>query len=378
MALKGIKVLEFMGLAPGPMCGTILADFGASVTVIEKIQRTVFDVMSNGKRILAVNLKTKEGVDIVKQLSNSSDVLLDTFRPGVMEKLGLGPEKLLEQNPRLIYARLTGYGQNNYNKMKAGHDINYVAVSGILSLLRRNNQPPFPPINLLGDFAGGSLLCAFGILLALLERSVSGKGQVVDTSMTQGLAYISTWLFKSRTLPIWSGEPGSNVLDGGFHFYQTYQTKDGKYMAVGALEPQFYSNLMKGLNLSEEEYSQFTDKDICKKKFQDVFLTKTQEEWCAIFDKLDACVTPVLDFDEIDKTKYHTFDNTFYRNDEGNVVPQPAPRLSRTQGISSSCKKMPKHGEHTITILREIGYSENQIKDLILSGHVYADKKSLL
>ncbi|KAI8435732.1 hypothetical protein MSG28_003974 [Choristoneura fumiferana] len=190
MALKGIKVVEMLGLAPGPLCGTILADFGASVTVVQKILQSPFDVMSNGKRMLSVDLKSKEGVYIIRKLCSSSDILLDTFRPGVMEKLGLGPEILLRENSGLIYARLSGYGQTGFYKSKAGHDINYVAMSGILSALSNQGAPPSPPVNLIADFAGGSFMCALGILLALYERTKSGKGQIVDASMTEGAAYL--------------------------------------------------------------------------------------------------------------------------------------------------------------------------------------------
>lgn len=377
MALKGIKVVEIMGLAPGPLCGTILADFGASVTTITKIKSEPFDVMSNGKRILAVNLKTREGIEIVRKLSCVSDVILDTFRPGIMEKLGLGPNKLLEENSRLIYARLTGYGQNGYLKHMAGHDINYVAMSGILSLLKQNNKPPIPPLNLLADFAGGSLLCTLGIILSLFERTQSGKGQVVDCSMTAGVAYLATWLFKSQNLPIWSGEPGTNALDGGLACYGTYETKDGKYMAVGPLEPQFYSKLLEGLNLSEDEYYQ-TRTEQNKKKFKEVFLTKTQDEWCAIFDNLDACVTPVLNFHNVDRSKYNVKSDNFYRDASNAIVPNPNPRLSRTPGVSVGRQALPKHGQDTIQILKELGYSKETIEDLINKGCIYANKLSHL
>ncbi|XP_026756943.1 alpha-methylacyl-CoA racemase [Galleria mellonella] len=378
MALKGIKVIEMMGLAPGPFCGSILADFGASVTVVQKIEPSPFDVMSNGKRMISVNLKTKEGVNILRKLCASSDVFLDTFRPGVLEKLGLGPNSLLEENSRLIYARLTGFGQKGNLKLKGGHDINYAAVSGVLSLLRNKKEPPRPPINLLADFAGGSVLCAFGILLALFERTKSGKGQIVDASMTEGLAYIASWLFRSRNLPIWSGEPGTNILDGGAPFYRTYKTKDNKYMAVGALEPKFYSNFLKGLGLSEDDYSQGEDIEHHMKIFEEVFLQKTQNEWCQIFDNLDACVTPVLDFDSIDNEKYYISDNLFKRNANNTIVPKPAPGLSNTPGISVGLQPLPQPGQHTIQVLKELGYDDYVINDLIKQGCVYASQKSNL
>lgn len=331
--------------------------------------------MSNGKRLLSINLKTKEGVKIMRKLCANSDIYLDTFRPGVMENLGLCPKLLLKENSRLIYARLTGYGQEGYLKTKAGHDINYVAMSGILSLLSRNNEPPIPPVNLLADFAGGSLLCVFGILLALFERSKSGKGQIVDCGMADGLAYLSTWLFKSRKLPIWSGKPGTNALDGGLSSYGTYKTKDGKFMAVGALEPQFYENLLRVLDLSDDE---ITNYETSRKKLEEIFLTKTQNEWSEIFENEDACVTPVLDFDSIDKFKYYSNGKSFYRDSEDMIVPETAPKLSRTPGTSVGRNPIPVHGQHTYEILRELGYSNQTINGLIQNGCVYSAQKSNL
>ncbi|KOB75844.1 Alpha-methylacyl-CoA racemase [Operophtera brumata] len=378
MALKGLKVVEIMGLAPGPLCGTILADFGATVTVVQRIEPAPFDVMSNGKKLLSINLKTKEGVKVMRKLSANSDIFLDTFRPGVMENLGLGPKLLLQENPRLVYARLTGYGQEGYLKTEAGHDINYVAMSGILSLLSRNNQPPTPPVNLLADFAGGSLMCVLGILLALFERSESGKGQIVDCGMTEGLAYLATWLFKSRRLPIWSGKPGTNALDGGLSQYGTYKTRDGKFMAVGALEPQFYENFLRALDLSDDEYSQITNYDTSRNKLEEIFLTKTQNEWSEIFENTNACVTPVLDLDSIDKSKYYSNGKSFYRDSADMIVPETAPKLSRTPGTSVGRKPIPVHGQHTYEILRELGYSNQSINALVQNGCVYSAQKSNL
>lgn len=337
-----------------------------------------FDVMSHGKRMISVNLKTKEGVKLVKKLCDTSDVFLDTFRPGVMEKLGLGPEDLLKSNSALIYARLTGYGQSGAYKFKAGHDINYTAISGVLSLLRKPKEPPRPPVNLLADFAGGGLMCAFGIVLALFERMKSGKGQIIDASMTEGAAYVATWLFKSRNLPIWSAEPGANALDGGFAFYSTYETKDGKFMAVGALEPQFYSNFLRGLQLSEDEYSQGENFDRNKNKFKEVFLTKTQDEWCQIFDNLDACVTSVVDIDSVDKNECNSTRKSFYKNDENLIVPEPAPKLLRTPGKSSGHNPLPQPGEHTVEIMKELGFNTKNINELIKNGIVYVCPKSNL
>ncbi|CAK1550083.1 unnamed protein product [Leptosia nina] len=378
MALKGVKVIEMIGLAPGPVCGTILADFGATVTVVHKLDPPPFDVMSSGKKMLSVNLKSNEGVDIIKKLCASTDVFIDTYRPGVLEKNGLGPNTLMKENSRLIYARLSGYGQTGYYKDKPGHDINYAGISGVLSMLTRKEQPPFPPLNLLADFAGGSLLTALGIVLALFERTMSGKGQVIDLSMTEGAAYVANWLFKSRSLPIFSQDPGKNILDGGVAFYNTYKTKDGKFMAVGALEPLFYSNFIKGLQLSEDVYYQGADQEMCQRKFQDVFLTKTQEEWTVIFDKLDACVTPVVYFDEVDKNQCNASRKSFYIDHNNNIAPEPAPKFSRTLPVATGKEAPPKHGQHTSEILTELGYSKTDIHELINKGCVYATEKSKL
>ncbi|KAJ2953767.1 hypothetical protein O0L34_g1394 [Tuta absoluta] len=367
-----------MGLAPGPFCGSILADFGASVTVVQKLDASPFDVMSHGKRMISVNLKTEQGIKIIRKLCAQSDILLDTFRPGVLEKLGLGPEILLEDNSRLIYARLTGYGQSGSFKLKAGHDINYVSMSGVLSSLGSKNEPPKPPINILADFGGGSVMCALGIVLALFERTKSGKGQVIDASMTEGAAYLATWLFKSKKLPIWSGEAGTNALDGGYACYRTYKTKDDKFMAVGALEPQFYSQFLIGIGLPEDEYPQFGDTKTCMKKFEEVFLTKTQQEWCNIFEHLDACVTPVLDMASVDKHDCNKSRNTFFRNEDNLVVPEPAPKLLRTPGISSSHQPLPKPGQHTIEILKELGFTTTEIDKFLVERHVHANIKSSL
>lgn len=333
--------------------------------------------MSNGKRNISLNLKCKDGIDILKKLCATSDVLIDTYRPGVLEKLGLGPEVLLKENKRLIYARLTGYGQHGLYKDKAGHDINYIAMSGLLSMLTKNNEPPQPPINFAADFAGGSVLCALGILLALFERTKSGKGQIIDTSMTEGAAYVASWLFKSRSLPIWGGEPGTNMLDGGAPFYATYKTKDSKFIAVGAIEPKFYQNLLKGLGLSEDIYTQ-AEMHFCREKFKQVFLTKTQDEWCSIFKDLDACVTPVLDTKMAYAHECNLSRKSFYINDEDLIIPEPAPKLSATPGFSSGKKKSPEGGEHSIDILLKLGYSIEKIEELIKRNIVYSNNKSKL
>ena len=230
MALRGLKVIELAGLAPAPVCGMILSDFGAQVIRVDKMGNGLnYDVTARGKRSIALNVKKPEGVDILRKLCQSADVLIEPFRPGVMERLGLGPGLLTQENPKLIYARLTGFGQTGPYKDMAGHDINYLALSGVLSCLGRKTENPLPPVNLLADFAGGSFTCAMGIMAALLERSSSGQGQVIDSCMVEGAAYVGSWLFAMGP-HVWGKPRGENILDSGTHFYETYKTKDGKYL----------------------------------------------------------------------------------------------------------------------------------------------------
>lgn len=321
------------------------------------------DCLKNGKRSLALNLKDKKGIEILKKLTAKSDVLIEPFRSGVMESLGLGPQTLQDINPRLIYARLTGFGQSGPYASMAGHDINYVATSGVLSFLGRKNEKPTPPVNLLADFGGGGLTCALGIILALFEREKSGKGQVIDCSMVEGTAYLSSWLFRSQQLPIWGNERGNNVLDTGSHFYDTYETSDGKYMAVGALENQFYDILVEKLNtdgLSE----QWNDFEWKKKILKAVFKTKTREEWCKIFDGTDACVTPVLEHNEAPNHPHNKERESFIRLENGIVAPKPAPKLNRTPGVSMADVPDVENGADTEDILLELGYTKNDIEQL--------------
>ncbi|XP_064591819.1 alpha-methylacyl-CoA racemase isoform X2 [Zonotrichia leucophrys gambelii] len=285
---------------------------------------------------------------------------------GVMERLGLGPEVLLQENPRLIYARLTGFGQTGKYAKSAGHDINYVALSGVLSKLGRKNENPFPPVNLLADFAGGGVMCALGIVIALFERAKSGKGQVIDASMVEGVSYLSSFLWKSQNLGFWGQPRGENLLDSGAPFYETYRTSDGKYMAVGAIEPKFYNQLIKGLGLNLDELPaqlSFSHWPEMKKKFASIFAQKTQAEWCSIFDSTDACVTPVLSFEDAASHQHNKERSSFIKNDPGEISPRPAPVLSRTPAVPS-CKRDPFVGEHTEDILLEYGFTKEEIAKL--------------
>ncbi|KAL9930500.1 alpha-methylacyl-CoA racemase isoform 1-T1 [Glossina fuscipes fuscipes] len=369
MPLKGIKVLEFSGLAPAPFCGKILADFGAKVTVIDRVPDNPVNCMNNGKRVLAVNLKKSLGQNLVRRLAKTQDVLIEPFRPGVMEKLYLGPELLCRDNPRLIYARLTGFGQSGPLSARAGHDINYAAISGVLSMLGRENEKPLPPINILADFAGGSLMCALGICLALLERHRSGRGQVVDSSMVEGAAYIASWLFMSRSIPLlWQGVRGSNVLDGGSYFYDTYPTKDGKFMSVGCLEPQFFELFKEKLGLLQ--LSQYPDSEEEKQSAKDcvteAFLQKTQAEWSAIFEDIDACVYPVLDW-HCAMTHAHNVERQSFDLVDNIPVPQPAPRLSRTPGTLKTKSQSSKEAADDALdmLIQELQLDTYELKNLV-------------
>ncbi|XP_053155372.1 alpha-methylacyl-CoA racemase isoform X3 [Hemicordylus capensis] len=288
------------------------------------------------------------------------------YSGSVMEKLGLGPDVLLQDNPKLIYARLTGFGHSGKYARMAGHDINYLAVSGVLSKLGRKDENPYAPLNLLADFAGGGVLCALGIVMALHERTKSGKGQVIDASMVEGIAYLSSFLWKSQNMGLWNRPRGENLLDSGAPFYETYKTSDGKFMAVGALEPQFYEQLINGLGLEPQKLPSqmsFSDWPEMKKMFADIFSTKTQAEWCKIFDNTDACVTPVLSFDEVASHPHNKERGSFLKNDHQEISPRPSPLLFRTPATPSS-KRDPFIGEHTEEILLEYGFSKEEIAQL--------------
>ncbi|XP_049504173.1 alpha-methylacyl-CoA racemase isoform X1 [Panthera uncia] len=367
MALRGILVLELAGLAPGPFCGMVLADFGAQVVRVDRPgARGDVSFMARGKRSLAVNLKRPDGALVLRRMCAQADVVLEPFRHGVMEKLQLGPEILQRENPKLIYARLSGFGQSGRFCGVAGHDINYLALSGILSKIGRSGENPYAPLNLLADFGGGGLICTLGILLALFQRTRSGKGQVIDASMVEGTAYLSSFLWKSQQVGLWERPRGQNMLDGGAPFYTTYRTADGGFMAVGAVEPQFYKLLIKGLGLKSDELPNqmsVTDWPEMKRRFAEVFAKKTKEEWCQIFDGTDACVTPVLTFEEVTQHDHNKERGSFITDEEQNVSPRPAPLLSDTPALPSS-KRDPFVGEHTEEILQEFGFSQVEINQL--------------
>ena len=366
--LDGIKVIEMAGLAPSPFCGMVLSDFGAQVVVVDRLHaeadnplRLPENIFDLGKHRIRVDLKKRDGADIVRNMIRKSDVLVESYRPGVMELLGLGPERALSDNPKLIYARVTGWGQNGIFARSAGHDINYIALSGALSLFKRKGEKPIPPLNILGDFAGGGMLCAMGILLALIERGRSGKGQVVDAVMLDGSAYLLTLFYGLFANNLMSLEIGTNMVDGGAPYYQVYETRDGKYMAVGAIEPQFYAQLLEGLGLNPSSLPEQNDTGAWPEmihRFAETFRTKTREEWEAIFAGRDACVSPVLELDEVE-THPHNKERGLLTNVNGFFRPSPAPGLSRTPaGVSD--ERRPKKAQSR-EVLDELGYSEEQI-----------------
>ncbi|XP_035247872.1 alpha-methylacyl-CoA racemase [Anguilla anguilla] len=371
MALAGVRVIELAGLAPAPFCGMVLADFGARVIRVDRTKVAMaMDKQARGKQSVALNLKKPQGVAVLKRLCLQSDVLIEPFRTGVMEKLGLGPDELLQENPRLVYARLTGFGQCGSYATSAGHDINFLAMSGLLSMLGRPADDPQPPLNLLADFAGGGLMCALGITLALLERHASGRGQVIDASMVEGAAYMGSFVWKSRAIGLWNRPRGQNMLDGGAPYYGTYLTADGKHMAVGAVEPQFYDQLLQGLGLDAATLPaqmSVSDWPELRRVFTQAFGSRTQAEWCRVFDGMDACVTPVLPLDQAHLHPHNRDRGSFVRDSQGEVSPRPAPALSRTPA-APSLSRDPFVGEHTRAVLEEFGYGPDEIQQLLGSG----------
>ncbi|XP_051906762.1 alpha-methylacyl-CoA racemase [Hippocampus zosterae] len=373
MALAGVRVVELAGLAPAPFCGMILADFGANVVRVDRTKAGAsMDMQARGKRSVAINLKTSEGVSLLRKLCVQSDVVLEPYRKGVMEKLGLGPEDLLKENPSLVYARLTGYGQSGMYATAAGHDINYLAMSGLLSCLGRRGEKPYAPLNLLADFAGGGLTCALGIVLALLERTKSGKGQIIDSSMVEGAAYMGSFVWKSRGIGLWDRPRGENMLDGGAPFYDTYRTADDEHVAVGAIEPQFYKELLRGLKLDEDQLPpqmSFSDWPELRRIFSERFASKTQADWLRIFDGTDACVTPVLSLDQVSSHPHNSDRASFVKDSNGKESPRPAPLLSRTPA-QVCVNPGPLIGEHTVEVLKEYGCKSSEIDKMLTAGVV--------
>jgi alpha-methylacyl-CoA racemase len=314
----------------------MLSDMGASVIRIERINaanlRGKFDVLRRGRTIVNLDLKQPGDVAVAFKLIDRADALIEGFRPGVMEKLGLGPDVCLERNPRLVYGRMTGWGQSGPLAQAAGHDINYIALSGVLHAIGERDGAPVPPLNLVGDFGGGGMMLAFGVVCGLLEAQRSGQGQVIDAAMTDGAATLMAAIYGLKAMGIWSNERGANLLDGGAHFYGTYECADGKYIAVGSIEPQFYQLLLEQTGLPDEQPQAHSNKPRwpeLKMRLAEIFKSKTRDEWCALMEGTDVCFAPVLEMDEAPRHPHNAARGTFVEH-EGYIQPAPAPRFSRT------------------------------------------------
>ena len=365
--LKGIRVLEFAGIGPGPFCAMLLADMGADVVRIDRAGpgagRVPVDPLLRGRRSIAVDLKNPKGIETVLRLMAGADALIEGFRPGVMERLGLGPEVCLARNPKLVYGRMTGWGQDGPMSQAAGHDINYIALAGALEGIGRRGQPPLPPLNLVGDFGGGGMLLAFGVLAGLLEARSSGKGQVCDAAMVDGAALLMSMFWGMRAIGIWHEERGTNLLDTGAHFYEVYECADGKYVSLGSIEPQFYAELVKLGGLDAEKFPQLDRArwPELKQNLAAVFKRKTRDAWCAIMEGSDVCFAPVLAMSEAPKHPHNVARRTFV--EVGGVTqPAPAPRFSRTApAVPAPPSKTGADGE---SVLASFGFSAEEIRGL--------------
>ncbi|MFM9862809.1 MAG: CaiB/BaiF CoA transferase family protein [Micropepsaceae bacterium] len=371
--LKGVKLVEFAGIGPGPFCTMLLSDMGAEVVRIDRKGgrgANKFDVTSRGRRSLALDLKKPEAVEVALKLIAQSDALLEGFRPGVMEKLGLGPDAALARNPKLVYGRMTGWGQTGPLSQAAGHDINYIALTGALHGIGRTGETPVPPLNLVGDFGGGALYLAFGIACALFEARGSGKGQVVDAAMTDGAASLMSMFYGFKAMGMWQDEKGVNLLDGGAHFYDTYETSDGKYVSIGSIEPQFYALLLEKASLTDPEFQSQMDRakwPSLKEKVARVMKTKTRSEWDKLMEGTDVCYAPVLSLAEAPNHPHNKARGTFVEVD-GVVQPGPAPRFSRTKVEVQGSP--PASGQHNEQILGAFGFSAGDVAALKASGAI--------
>jgi alpha-methylacyl-CoA racemase len=336
--LEGVRVVELGGIGPGPHAGMLLADLGADVVRLERpagglqVLDPTRDAALRGRRSVVADLRDADALERVRALLDVADVLIDGFRPGVTDRLGIGPDALAERNPRLVYGRMTGWGEQGPWSQRAGHDINYLSITGVLHAIRTQGARPTPPLNLVGDFGGGSLYLVVGILSALYERERSGRGQVVDAAIVDGVTNLAHAVWSMRAAGIWSDEPASNLLDTGAPFYDTFACADGRYMAVGALEPQFYALLLEGLGLDPAELPEQLDVagwPVLRERFTAVFATRTRDEWTEVFADSDACVTPVLTFEEACRHPHLVARETLVTRD-GVVQAALAPRLSRS------------------------------------------------
>jgi alpha-methylacyl-CoA racemase len=373
--LAGIRVVEFAGIGPTPFCGMLLADMGADVVRVDRVAAgpgnlppPLQDIAGRGRRSLAVDLKDPRGVAVVLRLVETADALIEGYRPGVMERLGLGPAVCAERNPSLVYGRMTGWGQEGPLARRAGHDINYIGLAGVLGAVGSEDRP-VPPLNLVGDYGGGALYLAVGVLAALVARAATGRGEIVDTAMVDGAASLMTPIYQLFARGLWRARRDANVLDGGAPFYRAYRTADGGWMAVGALEPQFYAELLSGLGLGDEELPDQMDVagwPVLHEVFAAAFATRTRDEWEARFAGTDACVTPVLSMEEAPRHPHHVARGAFLEG-TGGAEPAPAPRFG---GAAGRLRSAPDHGEHSAEVLAELGYDEEERRELVSEGVV--------
>ncbi|MEP3247027.1 MAG: CaiB/BaiF CoA-transferase family protein [Sneathiella sp.] len=370
--LAGFKIVEMGGIGPGPMCALLLSDMGADVIRIDRMQETglgvhtepKFNLLMRGRRSVAIDSKSKEGQELILSLIEQADGLIEGFRPGVMERLGLGPDVVFARNPKITYGRMTGWGQDGPMAPAAGHDLNYIALSGALHAMGRKGSMPTPPLNLVGDFGGGALYLAMGMLAAMLEAGKSGKGQVVDVSMVDGAASLMSTFFGLKAAGRWSNERGTNILDSGAHFYDVYETSDGKYVSIGSIETKFYNELLRLTGLENEDLPPQMDVASWPKlraRFAEVFVQKTRDEWCEIMEGTDVCFAPVLSMDEAPEHPHNIARGTFTEID-GVIQPAPAPKFSRTKSEIQGPPCYP--GQHTEEALQSWGVQSDKIADL--------------
>jgi alpha-methylacyl-CoA racemase len=369
--LSGFRIIELAGIGPGPFCGMMLSDMGAEVIRVDRIGagagRTQ-DVLVRNRRSITVDLKQPAGVETVLRLVETADALFEGFRPGVTERLGLGPDDCMTRNPRLVYGRMTGWGQEGPMAQAAGHDINYIGLSGALHAIGRPGEKPVPPLNLVGDFGGGGMLLAFGLVCAMLEAQKSGRGQVVDAAMVDGAASLMSMFFTMAAGGAFKDQRGTNLLDGGAHFYDTYETRDGKYICIGSIEPQFYALLVEKAGLDKARFAPQMDAarwPELKADLTEVFKTRTRDEWCSIMEGTDVCFAPVLSIFEAPEHPHAKARGAFVELD-GVVQPAPAPRFSRTAPVVSHAS--PKPGEHSEAVLAASGFSADEIEQLKQQG----------
>jgi alpha-methylacyl-CoA racemase len=375
--LKGVKVVEMAGIGPGPMCAMLLSDMGATVIRVDRLENSglgiaagepKFDILARGRPSIAVDVKKPEGIETVLKLVEQADALIEGFRPGVMERLGLGPDVCLKRNKRLVYGRMTGFGQDGPLAKAAGHDINYIALAGALNPIGNAGGPPVPPLNLVGDFGGGAMFLAFGVVCGVLEAKGSGQGQVVDSAMVDGAAYLTSPFYGMLASGFWKNQRGMNILDTGSHFYNVYETKDGEYVSIGSIEPKFYEELLEKTGLKGQNLPAQRDREqwpAMKEKFTALFKTKTRAEWNKIMEGSDICYAPVLSFPEAMQHPHNVARKAFVEVD-GVPQPAPAPRFSRTkEGVQ---KPPSKRGADTMPALKAWGFDEAKLSALKQAG----------